>query len=64
MRDLIKNKKYFFDIIEDNNKRIIKYNRKLEEILFRGLDDTGVKVCRFTMVGFHCNSFGFTRRIK
>ena len=57
MRDLIKNKKYFFDIIEDNNKRIIKYNRKLEEILFRGLDDTGVKVGYITLDYLYKDSF-------
>ena len=57
MHDLIKNKKYFFDIIEDNNKRIIKYNRKLEEILFRGLDDTGVKVGYITLDYLYKDSF-------
>ena len=28
MRDLIKDKEYFFNILESNDKKIIKYNKK------------------------------------
>ena len=33
MRDLIKNKEYFSNILESNDKKIIKYNKKIDDII-------------------------------
>lgn len=57
MRDSIKSKEYFLNIIEDNSERITKYSEKLEKISSRGLDDAGVQVGYIILDSLYKNQF-------